>query len=274
MGFYYSDLIQNNRYTFRLLARKMNDNGTFADNEYVVIARDFIRDPLTVNIAHNWGGLGQNLATQFTDFLTGIFKQYQETMDAWEFYKQFGSTGEYSSFAFSQYVSASDFIKTFKGTEVSIPLNLTVKFFARNKNISVTEQVGNLLKYLIGSESLPAQEELNKLGIGENGMPKYLKLANYVREIKAPHGYDSVQASFTELVKGSMHLHYGSSMAIDNLLLTNVNLMFSKETDLWGEPLYAEIVMSLTPARMFSITELKALVNITAQSHERIYLRT
>lgn len=250
MGFYYDSLLAQDKYTYRLLGPTYK-GGTFNSDNYSVIIRDFIRDPLSFQIDHSWTGLQES---KISDFFSTFIKSKDEAIQNLNakynnFKSGFGST---SGYAFQDYLTASEYVKVFKSTNISLPLSLSTVFISDGVSNAST-RLTHLLEYFVGTVT-DSDLALNSSGSNIE------RIKDLVVTVNAPHGFKNLTAT-NRHATNSLILYYGEKAWLDDLIVTNVRVDMSKEMGFDGSPLMITVNFNLAPCRLFSAKELKNFIS-------------
>lgn len=160
-----------------------------------------------------------------------------------------GKLGEYAN---SHIFTADDFFKSFKGSSVTFPINLTVTLIT--DELRSTNSRGSVV-------SRDVYDDLRKIldiTIGEYENPK--ELAHFVGIQKAPNNFKSTFFNLNTPIEGSVSVIYGDQneggYRVDNMLVSSANFLMSKTQVQIAKgvfrPLYIDVQLMLEPGKMMT----------------------
>ena len=269
--FFYDKYMENEDLTFRVIGRKVitDESGGLASynqtknttklSDATTILRDVIRDNLRIDIQHSYAYQSPsftNIVETYKEWIAemgikigSLSTEIQQTLNQARDNPEIILNPEKNT----KIYTSSDFYKNFEGTNISIPLQFSMRLFKKKRLDEGNagsfwypkEQLAHINSYFLG----PYYKEPN----AENAYRIYM----------APHGYaGAVQQNWDIL--GTLSLHYGRNTIFDNLLLTNYNFQLSREIGEDGGPLFIDLSFGLIPAIIFTQENLQQL--LTASS--------
>lgn len=287
--FYYDRMMNNTSLTYRLYGRKFVDSdfkvgedvkNAHSDENIILlpgsdkkiiqpILSDFIRNPLSVSVAHNWGagdnglaGIISNVRTKMSEFKSQITSlKDTSTVAIDEIVRMFDSLNDtvngkdgastLSAFANIQTIAASDYFRVFRGTEVSVPISLNCKLVYRSflgKWMTPKEQLLRIIDYFMGPSAVDNKDNPSSMNVG------------------APHGYNSAGTNISN-ISGGLVLRWGDSITVRDLLLSDFNFSMSKEMLYLGRnktptsPMMIDVNFTLIPATIFTKQNVKDIAD-------------
>jgi hypothetical protein len=159
----------------------------------------------------------------------------------------------------ASFFSADDFYKTFKGTNVTFPLNFQVTLVSDEKNpkLDIYDKLRKLLNVSIGDYDTTA--------------------GGYVGIQHAPNGFESGGfdlADSSVLMEGTLRVTYGNpregGYVLNNMLISNIHCTFSKTKVQVGDntwrPLYIDVQVMLEPGKKFTKDDIANTIGISKDS--------
>lgn len=169
-----------------------------------------------------------------------------------------GALDNLDTYAHASYFTADDFYKSFKGTTVSFPLNLTVT--------------------LVSDEMFPKEDIYQKLNkILDVAVGDYDTIAGgFIGMQKAPNDFKSggYQLNDDDALQGTLKVAYGDpnrgGFILNHMLISNVHCTFSKtkvqvDNNTW-RPLYIDVQIMLEPGKKFTKQDIKKNIGLDRSS--------
>jgi len=246
--FYYDEILNNDE-----LVVKIFSGGSH------LIAKGFFVDDLILNISHQWTSNASFLAA----FIEGYAKGSQQMND---FFRNLQSDwnaitgGGDASYLVPQkkIVGASEFIKKFDGTNIDITTLVTIPYLTdaldrkpvvnvksgTDKNInftqSIRDEIKDVLDYFVGHIE---------------------KDSAFTRALMAPNGYNVVSTNvFDNPPVGTFKLVYGNKHIISNLIPEEINVRFSPQKAINGEPLMGFLTIKFGFATMVTKSDIRRYI--------------
>ena len=200
---------------------------------------------------------------KFSKAVGDFFHKFRTKMDSLET-KAGGGVSSYLSMAL---VTMGTRFSYYAGTGISFG-SMVMKYYVMpqwngTSFITVTKQLEDLYPFIVGHLRLKEQKA--------NDPDKLIAWQ------QAPGGFKSDYRDVDTEQKGTLLLKYGGLYAVNNLVVEQANLVFSKQSvkhpipSITGQnysPLYCEVTLQLKPASKFSDNKLKDFVN------NKVYLPT
>lgn len=241
--FLYDKMIENPATTIRIYKTINSEGSGYSE----LVAKGFFTNDFYVNITNSWGGddgsmisgalntaksFAQQAISRDAKAVTGVFssiaKLGSENFDKGGLAQRAFSSADklldkVQDLQNSAILTSNDFYKTFKGTQVSFPMSITIELLSsqtremdeQGENSDIYEKLKKILDVSIGEY----ETELYLFGIQ---LP--------------PNGYNSGSeinlTNPTALIEGSLSAVWGEpgkgGMEVKNLVISSVQLSFSK----------------------------------------------
>lgn len=234
-----------------------------------LIAKGFYKDDFHLSITNQWATGDSTIVKQVVDAAAGIItgrtgKFYgdlaEKAVDATGIgskqipYADSGYTvdralADMKQAQNSAFFTADDFFKSFKGTTVTFPSNISVTLLSDEwePTSDIYSKLKSILKVSVGGYS----------EIGTKGF-------SFVGVQAAPNGFASGSYNLQDDIKGSLKVIYGDPLkggyVVKHMLVSNVHFTFSKtkvevSKDTY-RPLYIDCQIMLEPAKKFTRDEI------------------
>ena len=261
----------------------------------VPIAVALCNEDFTVDIVNSWTDFGgdpigdmwnQNKASapymrEFAKGLSTIASKTQAYLDsndkdmsdlsrgALNLIEKLGELGSQSLSTQAKYLSRALIVKGtrfsyYSGTGIAFG-NLIMKFtlfpkWEGSTFISVIDQIQGIMPYIIGDYI-----DVTELGTGDVGE----FVSKFASWQLPPGGFESELQDVDIVQKGTLKLRFGTFYALDNLVINNCNLTFSKtmvknpssKTGPDLTPMYCDVALSLKPVTKYSKNKLIQFIN-------------
>lgn len=245
------------------------------ENPWVV--RGWLREDFAVGIQNNWNSGDSTIMKQIVDgaakFITSRdAKTYTEIASKGlgmakglvssgskghamitELQGMVNKAGAYTN---SHIFSADDFYKSFKGTNINIPSNITITLITDALDRDVYEDVNRLFGASIGEFQSP--------------------LSGFVGIQLPPNGFRSTTNNLKDGVQipGTLNMEVGNNekggFRLTNLVINSVNLVASttkvKLSNGQYRPLYIDVSVGLEPARKYTPDDMRNMFKIAKKA--------
>lgn len=269
-----------------------HEPGSDSDWPYstVPIAVALCNEDFTVDIVNNWTDFGgdpiggmwnqnKGSAPYMREFAKGLSTIVSKTREysnskhddmsnlsrgALNLIEKLGELGSESLSTQAKYLSRALIVKGtrfsyYSGTGIAFG-NLVMKFtlfpkWEGSTFVSVIDQIQGIMPYIIGDYI-----DVTELGTGDVG--KFVK--EFASWQLPPGGFESEIQDVDIVQQGTLKLRFGTFYALDNLVINNCNLTFSKtmvknpssKTGPDLTPMYCDVALSLKPATKYSKNKL------------------